>query len=60
MEKQTDRPNHLMAQRALEIYVGVCVILVLIILYLAFQRTEGGVLLGETYVRPPAIERTGN
>lgn len=59
MENQSDRPGGVNAQHALKIYVAVCAILVLIILCGAFERTDGGALSGEIYLRPAAGDHSG-
>lgn len=56
METQTKLAIGLGAHRALQIYVYVTVILVLIILFSSFQRTGGGALSDEIYIRQDTIE----
>jgi hypothetical protein len=51
METHQGRPGRLTAQRALEVYVAICTVLVLIVLYGAFARPDQGVVAGELYVR---------
>lgn len=51
MEPNKDRPGRLTAQRALEVYVAICTLLILIILYGSFERTGSGAISGEVYVR---------
>lgn len=60
MENQTKRSSGLGATRALQIYVYVTAILVLIILLTSFQRTDGGTLSDEIYLRQNTVEVGGN
>lgn len=46
-------------RRSIQIFVFVCVFLVLIILAEAFQDTDSGALSGEIYLRPYIVESRG-
>jgi hypothetical protein len=60
MENQTKRSSGIGSTRALQIYVYVTAILVLIILYSSFQRTDSGTLSDEIYLRQNTVEMSGN
>lgn len=59
MEQKKHSLRGLNTQRSLQIFVYVCAILVLIILAGAFQKTDGGALSGEIYIRPYIVESSG-
>jgi hypothetical protein len=51
MENQTNF-GKVILQRALYIYISVCVLLVMIILFNAFDQRGGNTLQGELYLKP--------
>lgn len=59
MEKASPHTRGLNNQKALQVFIAVCAVLVLIILYSAFQKTDGGALSGEIYLRPGVAQESG-
>lgn len=59
MEQETPRLREMNVRRSIQIFVFVCVFLVLIILAEAFQDTDSGALSGEIYLRPYIVESRG-
>lgn len=60
MENHSKSPKKLSGVYALEIYVLVTTILVLIILYSSFQYSDGGILTDEIYLHNNTVELSGS
>jgi hypothetical protein len=56
MENQNYRPARPVNERALIFFISVCVVVVIVILSLSFQRTDGGQLSGEIYRIQPTLQ----